>query len=75
METETVQYVVCCCEALSSQRYVLGELIIEPKVYVQLQSETGVSSSETEGYLNCAEWSVLGMNNKPWAEVLLAEGA
>ena len=33
LQTETVQHLVCCCEALSRQRYnVLGELIIEPNV-------------------------------------------
>jgi hypothetical protein len=32
METETVQHLVCCCEALSRQRYnVFGELNLEPK--------------------------------------------
>jgi hypothetical protein len=32
METETVQHLVCCCEALSRQRHnVFGELIMEPK--------------------------------------------
>jgi hypothetical protein len=32
LETETVQHLVCCCEALSHQRYnAFGEFIIEPK--------------------------------------------
>jgi hypothetical protein len=32
METETVQHLVCRCEALSRQRYnVFGVLIVEPK--------------------------------------------
>jgi hypothetical protein len=32
METETVQRIVCRCEALARQRYdVFGKLIIEPK--------------------------------------------
>jgi hypothetical protein len=32
METETVQHLVCRCEALSRQRYnVFGVLIMEPK--------------------------------------------
>ena len=32
METETVQNNICCCEALSRQRYnVFGRLIVEPK--------------------------------------------
>ncbi len=29
-----------------------------------------MSSSETKGYLNCAEWSVYGIQNKPGAGVL-----
>jgi hypothetical protein len=32
METETVQHIICCCEALSRQRYnVFGKLSVEPK--------------------------------------------
>jgi hypothetical protein len=32
METETVQHIICCCEALARQRYnVSGRLIAEPK--------------------------------------------
>ena len=33
LENETVQHLVCCCKALSRQRYdVFGELTIEPNV-------------------------------------------
>ena len=32
METETVQHIICCCEALARQRYnAFGKLIAEPK--------------------------------------------
>jgi hypothetical protein len=32
METETVQHITCCCEALARQRYnILGKLFVEPK--------------------------------------------
>jgi hypothetical protein len=32
IETETVQHIFCCCEALARQRYnVFGRLIAEPK--------------------------------------------
>jgi hypothetical protein len=32
METETVQHIICCCEALARQRYnVFGKLFAEPK--------------------------------------------
>jgi hypothetical protein len=31
-ETETVQRIICCCEALARQRYnIFGNLLIEPK--------------------------------------------
>jgi hypothetical protein len=31
-ETETVQHIICCCEALACQRYnVFGNLFVEPK--------------------------------------------
>jgi hypothetical protein len=31
-ETETVQHITCCCEALARRRYnVLGNLFVEPK--------------------------------------------
>jgi len=32
METETVQHIICCCEALFRQRYnVFGKLTADPK--------------------------------------------
>jgi hypothetical protein len=32
METETVQHITCCCEALARQCYnIFGELVLEPK--------------------------------------------
>jgi len=32
MEAETVQHIICCCEALACQHYnVFGRLIVEPK--------------------------------------------
>ena len=32
METETVQHIICCCEALARQRYnVFGMLTVEPR--------------------------------------------
>jgi hypothetical protein len=31
-ETETVQHIICCCEALARQRYnVFGNLLVKPK--------------------------------------------
>ena len=55
LETETVQHLVCCCEASSHQRYnVFEELTIEPNV-IHTATVTCVSLSVTQGYLNCAE--------------------
>jgi len=32
VETETVQDIICCCEALARQRYIVfGRLIVKPK--------------------------------------------
>jgi len=32
METETVQHITCCCEALASQHYnIFGKPFVEPK--------------------------------------------
>jgi len=32
METERVQHIICCCEALACQRYyVFGKLTVEPR--------------------------------------------
>jgi hypothetical protein len=32
METETVQHITCCCEALARQRYnIFGKPLVEPK--------------------------------------------
>jgi hypothetical protein len=32
MEAETVQHIICCCEALTRQRYnIFWKLIVEPK--------------------------------------------
>jgi hypothetical protein len=56
LQTETVQNLVCCCEALSCQRYnAFGEFIIAPKAISR--ATVCVSLSETQGYLNCAELS------------------
>jgi hypothetical protein len=32
METETVQHILCCCEALGRERYVFRKLFAEPNV-------------------------------------------
>jgi hypothetical protein len=45
-EVETVQHIICCCEALARQRYnVFGCLIVEPT-----DVRTSASSYEARGY-------------------------
>jgi hypothetical protein len=49
-EVETVQHIICCCEALARQRYnVSGSLVVEPQTYVQPQLGTSASSYEPQG--------------------------
>jgi len=31
METETVQHITCCCDALARQRYIFGKLFAKPE--------------------------------------------
>jgi hypothetical protein len=58
LETETVQHLVCCCQALSGQRYsVLGELIIEPNVILTATVKDLCLFIGNTGCLNCAELS------------------
>ena len=59
METETVLHLVCCCEALSHQRYnAFGELIIQPKdIYTATVRDLCLFIRDT-GLGNCAEWSI-----------------
>jgi hypothetical protein len=51
MEAETVQHIICCCEALARQRYnVLAVWRLYRQTYMQLQSGTSASSYEAQGY-------------------------
>jgi hypothetical protein len=44
METETVQHIACCCEALARQRYnIFGKPFVEPKDISTAHSGTSVS--------------------------------
>jgi hypothetical protein len=66
METETVQHITCCCEALARQRYnIFGKPFVEPKDISTASLSNPVSLYKrhrvTESVLNDS----LGLNNKP----------
>ena len=47
METQTVQYIICCCEALARQRYnVFGKLTAEPRDTITASVENFATSYE-----------------------------
>jgi len=49
MKTETVQHIICCCEAMARQHYnVFGRLTVEPKDIST--ASTRDSSYEAQGY-------------------------
>ena len=51
MEIETVQYIICCCEALARQRYsVFGRLIVEPKDISTASVRDLCLFNEAQGY-------------------------
>ena len=66
LETETVQHLVCCCEALSSQRYnVFGELTIEPNV-IRTATVKDLCLFISHTALSKLCWiGLLGLHNKP----------
>jgi hypothetical protein len=70
METETVQHITCCCEALVYQGYnIFGKPSFEPK---DISTDSlkdlclFIRDRVTESVLN----ESLGLHNKPQAEVL-----
>jgi hypothetical protein len=71
-EAETVQHIICCCEALARQRFnVLGVWLLNRQTYAQPQLGTFASSYEALGYGIWAEYSTyLELHNKPTAVVL-----
>jgi hypothetical protein len=69
-ETETVEHIICCCEALSLQRYnVFGNTYFEPK-YISTASVRDLCHFiGGTGLLNLYWMEYLGLHNKPKAEV------
>jgi hypothetical protein len=69
-ETETVQHIICCCEALARQRYnIFGNRLDEPKDVSTASVRDLCLFIKGTGLLNlyCLEYS--GLYNKPKAEV------
>jgi len=65
-ETETVQHIICCCEALAGQRYdVFGRLTVEPKDISTASVRDLCLFIRGAGLLN----EILGLHNKPKAAV------
>jgi hypothetical protein len=69
-ETETVQHIICCCKALSLQRYnVFGNPYFEPK-YISTASVRDLCHFiGGTGLLNLYRLEYLGLHNKPKFEV------
>ena len=67
METETVQHIICCCEALARQRYnVSGRPTVQPKHKHRLGKgplPLHTRRRAIEAVLN----EILGLHNKPKA--------
>jgi hypothetical protein len=71
METETVQHIICCCEALSRQRYnVSGNPTVEPKDISTVSVKDLCLFIRDTGLLKLCRMECLGLHNKPQAEVL-----
>jgi hypothetical protein len=70
METETVQHILCCCEALARQRYnVFGRLIAEPKDISTASIRDLCLFIRGAVLLNLCLMKFLWLHNKPTAEV------
>jgi hypothetical protein len=71
-ETETVQHIICCCEALAQQRYnIFGNLLVRPKDTSTASVRDLCLFIRGTGLLNLYRLEYLGLHNKPKAEVHL----
>jgi len=67
METETVQHIICCCEALARQRYyVFGRPIVEPKDFNTASTRDLLCLFIQDAGLL---WLCWGLHNRPKAAV------
>jgi len=70
METETVQRIICCCEALARQRHnVFGKLIVKPKDISTASVRDPRLFIRGTGLLNLCSMEYFGLYNKPKAMV------
>jgi hypothetical protein len=70
MEAETVQHIICCCEALARHRYnIFGKLIVEPKDISTASVRDLCLFIRGTGLLNLCWMESLGLYNKPKADV------
>jgi hypothetical protein len=69
-ETETVQHIVCCCEALAWQRYrIFGTLFAEPQDISTASERDLCLFIRDTGLLNLCWKGYLGLHNKSKAAV------
>jgi hypothetical protein len=69
-ETETVQHIICCCEALARQRHnVFGSPLVEPKDISTASVYDLCLFIRGKGLLNLCQLEYLGLHNKPKAVV------
>jgi hypothetical protein len=69
--TETVQYIICCCEALARQRSnVLGSLVLELTDICTVSVRDLCLFIEGTGLWSLGWIKVFRVHNKPWAAVL-----
>jgi hypothetical protein len=73
-ETETVQHIVCSCEALARQRYNnFGTLFAKPKDISTASVKDLCLFIRDTGLLNLCWKGYLGLHNKPKAVVHLGQ--
>jgi len=66
METETVQHITCCCEALARQRYnISGKLFTKPKDISTASLREPLSLYKRQRVTESVLSDSLGLNNKP----------
>ena len=74
VETETVQHITCCCEALAPQRYVFGKPSVGPKDISRASVKDLCLFVRDRRLLNLCRTECLGLHSKPLAEVLSERG-
>jgi hypothetical protein len=65
-ENETVQHIICCCNALARQRYnVFGNLFVETKDISRASVRDFCLFIKGTGLLNLSCMNIKGLHNKP----------